>query len=225
LLVRYEMKKMSNETGKQSSGFSRPTPGVFVPFLWGMGFVVLGVGLWQYGPIIATGYNVLLPYGFSIFLILLGLATLWSCIYQLALRRVPAARITIPNNRFRLGEGNEVTLIQPGECNLSWLRVRLLCIEKKTTRHKRASRQPDGQLESYTKTSETILHKQSLIETTDLHVQDGVQWEKTETFSIPSDMRPSREGDSVSIVWRVELSGRSSLLMSFLHSFEVQVCA
>jgi hypothetical protein len=217
------MKKKSTDASQHPGSFGRPTPGVFVPFLWGIGFIILGVGLWQYGPIIAKGYNVLLPYGFGVFLLLLGLATLWSCVYQVALRRVPAATIDIPNNRFRIGDENRVTLIQPGESHLSSLRVRLLCVEQKTTRHKRASRGPDGQLESYTKTNETVLHQQSLIEVTDLHVQEGETWQKTESFTLPSNAKPSSEGDSTSIVWRLELSGKSGLMTSFLHSFDVQV--
>ena len=217
------MKKKSNETSEQPTVLRRPAPGVFVPFLWGSGFVVLSAGLWKIGPIIADGYNVLLPYGFSVVLLLLGLATIWSSIYQLALRRIPAATIHLPSHRFHLGSGNIVSLVQPGKSNLSRLRLRLLCIEQKTTWHKRASHQPDGQVESYTTTKETILHQQTLVEVTDLHVDEGAEWEKTESFSIPTDAHPSRDGNSTSIEWRLELSGKGLGFLSFLHSFEIQV--
>jgi len=99
------MTKKSNETSEQPTVLRRPAPGVFVPFLWGSGFVVLSAGLWQIGPIIADGYNVLLPYGFSVVLLLLGLATIWSSIYQLALRRIPATTIVTVHTPSAVSEG------------------------------------------------------------------------------------------------------------------------
>ena len=217
------MKQKINESGERANVLCRPAPGVFIPFLCGCGFVILGAGLWQIGPIIADGYNVLLPYGFSLLFLLLGLVTIWSCIYQLALRWIPAATIHIQSHRFHLGSGNVVSLVQPGKSNLSRLRLRLLCVERKTTWHQRASHQPDGQVESYTTTKETLLHQQTLIEVTDLHVDEGAEWEKTESFSIPTNVPPSRDGDPTSIVWRLELSGKGLGFLSFLHSFDIQV--
>lgn len=218
------MKNTSNETNGNPTVLRRPAPGVFIPFLCGCGFVILGAGLCRVAPVMADGYNVLLPYGFGGVFSLLGLVTIWCCIYQLVLRFVPAASIHIPAHRFHLGSGNVVSLVQPGKSNFSRLRLRLHCVKKKTTWHERASTQSDGRTESYTTTEETILHQQALIEVTDLHVDEGTMWEKTESFSIPTDVPPSRDGNSTSIEWRLELSGKSFGFLSFLHSFEIQVC-
>jgi hypothetical protein len=218
------MKKKGNEFGEGRTVLRRPAPGVFIPFFWGCGFVILGAGLWQVTPTIAVGYNVLLPYGFSVVFLLLGLVTIWCSFYQLVLRLIPATTIHIPAHRFHLGSGNVVSLVQPGNSNLSRLRLRLLCVEKKTTWHERASTQHDGQVESYTTTKETILHQQTLVEVTDLRVDKGAEWEKTESFSIPTDAHPSRGGDPTSIEWRLELSGKGLGFLSFLHSFDIQVC-
>ncbi len=203
----------------------RPSPKIALAIFWGMGFIVLGIGLVRWGPIVAEGYNVLIPYLFAGLMFLLGVFALWSCCYQLLLRRVPAASVEFTSSSLTIGKPESITLSQPGPVSLQFIQVRLVCIEQTITMHKRISRGPDGQRESYGKTSEKILYEKTLIEVNSLLVAANETWNKSADFRIPPGTHPSRESNTRDVIWRVELSGKAGLLTSFLHTLEVPVRA
>jgi hypothetical protein len=197
-------------------------PGIVMPFFFALVMCAAGAGLIVLGTQLDEVKGAWLMAASGVIAAVLSVVMLWSCFYQLLMRRIPLPVVELSAQPIVAGKPARLAVIQPGPVQLRCLRLEIVCLERHIKWEKRA---PDakGHREIYSKIDEKRVHTETLVDATDATAPAGEVWQQTCEFMIPATAQPTKESNRLDVVWQIEVSGRGGPLTKFVHKFVIDV--
>lgn len=152
---------------------------------------------------------------------LCGVVLFLNGVHQWFASRVRETIVEIDQDPIPVGATVAMCVRQEGPVNLSSLRANLRCVERKHEWHTRTD--SDGKTETYKTTNEKELFKLNILDEQPESIPAEEFWEKSLTFQIPTDGRPSLTSTDLEIVWMIEVWGKVRRWPDFMHPFILKV--
>lgn len=150
-----------------------------------------------------------------------GVLLFLSGVHQWFASRIRETILEIDRDPIPVGATVAMCVRQEGPVSLSSLRANLRCVERKHEWNTRSD--SDGNPETYKTTNEKELFKLNILDEQPESIPAEEFWEKSVTFQIPPDSRPSYDSSDLEIVWMIEVWGKVRRWPDFMHPYVLKV--